>query len=591
MRVVNHHINNLRNSTGTVTVLHVEDNEFDITITKEQLSQANDQDYTVEACNTLNKAIEKLSFNSYDIIFLDLNLPDSNGISTLKTIRRFNSTLPIIILTDYYDDTVIQDVISQDAQDYIHKDELCNNNIHRIVHHAIERKKTELELKKLAHHDLLTKLSNRSIFMDRLKHALENYNRGDCESYVVIMLLNLDNFKKINDNLGHGVGDALLIQVSNRLKGYVRNNDTVARLGGDEFTILFENVSHLNSISSIANKILTALSEPFIIDNHPIFTSTSIGIASTYDEKTLSAEVLLKNADTAMNNAKIKGGNNLGFFTRELQVSAQIRNNLEQSLRAAIKNDDLHLHFQPQINIETDRIYGAEALLRWNHPEHGAIPPTSFIPALEDNGFIIQVTEWVIQKSLSYWQNWLKEKVVDNEMHISINIPAQYINQTYAAENIKRICSDFKVKTSQIELEITENTLVDISLKNLERLNSLRDYGFHLTIDDFGTGYSSLSYLKAFPIDSLKLDRLFIKDIIESETDEAIAETMISLCKKIGVNLIAEGVDSKEKLYKLRSLGCELIQGFYFSKPLDHSAFQEYIKEFKSKTEDNKKAS
>lgn len=569
-----------KKSPETISILHIEDSEADIHLITEQLHRSQKLDYEIQSSNTLAGATIKLENTLYDVIFLDLSLPDSTGTQTLEKMRRLDSATPIIVLTGSYDDRLIEKIIQLGAQDYIHKDEFNIKTIDRTIRHAIERKKTESELQQLAHYDSLTKLSNRSIFMDRLKHSLDNNKRHQSKNHVVVMLLDLDNFKNINDTLGHGVGDALLIQASNRLRGCVRENDTVARLGGDEFTILFEEVENLNSISTIANKILNALAEPFIIDNKPVLSSSSIGVSSSYDVKNASPETILKNSDTAMYNAKKKGGNKVGFFTRELQISAQIRNNLEKNLRLAIKNNELQVFFQPQINLETNKIYGAEALVRWNHREHGIIPPSGFIPALNETGLIIPATEWIIKRSLHIWQEWQRDKLVDDSMHISINIPPKFISQTNSYKTITDICNQFKVKKQQIEFELTEDTFMDINPKNVETLNQLKEDGFRLAIDDFGTGYSSLGYIKAFPIDCLKLDRLFIKDIIESPKDEAIAEAMVELCKKIGVNLIAEGVDTKEKLEKLKKLGCKIIQGFYFSKPLAKNDFQSYATTF-----------
>jgi len=576
-----HTKNGSRYKPESISILHVEDSEADIHLITEQLHRSKKLQYSIETCHTLADAKVKLKHSNYDVIFLDLSLPDSIATETLEKVRRANNSTPIIVLTGSYDENLIAETIQQGAQDYIHKDEFNIKTIDRTIRYAIERKKTETELQQLAHYDSLTKLSNRSVFMERLKHSLAKNLRLKNKSHVVVMLLDLDHFKNINDTLGHSVGDALLIQVSNRLRGCVRDIDTVARLGGDEFTILFEDIENLNTITTIANKIQNVLSEPFLIDNKPVLTSSSIGVSSSYDVKHATPEILLKNSDTAMYNAKKKGGNGVGFFTRELQVSAQIRNNLEKNLSQAIKNNELQVYFQPQINIEENKIYGAEALVRWNHREHGIIPPSGFIPALNETGLIIPATEWIIKRSLALWEQWQSEGVVDESMHLSINIPPVFISQSSAYKTITDICSQFKIKNDQIELELTEDTFIDITPKNVEILNQLKKDGFRLAIDDFGTGYSSLGYLKAFPIDCLKLDRLFIKDIIESPKDEAIAEAMVELCKKIGVNLIAEGVDTKEKLNKLQNLGCKIIQGFYFSKPLTHNNFQSYVGDFK----------
>ena len=567
---------------GRIAILHVEDNPADSQLICEQLQLSTRLEYSIENTHTLSNAKKQLLKHAYDIIFLDLSLPDSVGIDTLKEIRQLDQTTPIIVLSGNDEESIINDIIYCGGQDYIQKNELNSKLIDRTICYAIERKRTESELERLAHQDPLTKIYNRFIFMDRLQHSLKGIKRQTKNTnYVVVVLLDLDNFKNINDSLGHSVGDALLIQVANRLNHCVRESDTVARLGGDEFTVLFENIEKLSSINHVAKKILALLSEPFLIDNRPVFASFSIGIASSDNKKEISAEDILKNADVAMHSAKNKGGNNIGFFTRELQVAAQIRSNLEKSLRTAINENQLKLFLQPQIDISSGALYGAEALIRWQHPQHGLIPPDSFIPALEETGLIVLATEWVIKEAISIWEDLLEKQAVSKDMHISINTPPKFINQHRIDEILESIFKHSRLKKHQIEFELTENTFIDITPQNLEALTNIKNKGFRLAIDDFGTGYSSLSYLKAFPIDCLKLDRTFVKDIIKSPKDEAIAEAMIKLCQKLDVNLIAEGVDSIEKLEKLRRAGCKIIQGFYFSKPLPIDEFKQYTRNYR----------
>ncbi|MGH1487534.1 MAG: two-component system response regulator [Cellvibrionaceae bacterium] len=563
-----------------IAILHVEDSEADIQLINEQLQRNSRLKCNVDNSRSLSEAKEKLLTQQYDIVFLDLSLPDSMGINTLEDLRQADNDTPIIVLSGCHDDTIADEIIHYGGQDFINKDDFSLKIIDRTIRYAIERKKTEHELELLAHYDSLTKLYNRAIFMDRLKHALLTSKRFPEETSIVTILLDLDNFKNINDTMGHGVGDALLIQVANRLKNCVRESDTVARLGGDEFTILFENIEQLNIITPIAKKILSSLSEPFLIDGKPVFASASIGVSSSNDAKNINADNILKNADIAMYNAKSKGGNQIGYFTRELQVTAQIRNNLEKNLRTAIEEDQLQLAFQPQIDIQTGQIYGAESLVRWQHPQYGLIPPDGFIPALEETGLIIPATEWIIKKALSSWERWLEDGTVNQSMQISINIPPQFISQHNAYNSFEEICKDFTIKRDKIEFELVENAFLDFTPKNLETLKNLKDSGFRLAIDDFGTGYSSLGYLKEFPIDCIKLDRTFVKDIIDSPKDEAIAEAMINLCEKLDINLIAEGVDSQEKLEKLQELNCKVIQGYYFSKPLPADKFSLYTEEY-----------
>lgn len=565
----------------TIDILYIETCGSDVHFISQQLFQAALSKYTVTHADSLAMAEQMLAQFQYDIIFLDLELPDSESIDNLTQLRQFDTSTPIIALSKEYEHLLVDDIINCGGQDYLPKSELNSKLMERSIRYAIEHKRIEYKLEVLAHHDPLTQLSNRAIFMDRLKQALLRLKRQKTNNHVVVMLLDLDNFKTINDTMGHDAGDKLLLEVASRLKSCVRETDTVARLGGDEFTILFEQVDQLNTISVVANKIAATLAEPFFINNRTIASSASIGVASSADEKRPEAESVLKNADIAMYTAKNKGGNQIGFFTRELQVSAQIRNNLEKNLRIAIEENQLKLFFQPQINIQTGKLCGAESLMRWEHPQYGIIPPSGFIPSLEETGLILPATEWAIAEAVSIWESWLEAGVVDDDMHVSVNIPPKFINQHNFCQGIDNIISGSGVRKDQIEFELIENTFMDITAKNLERLKELTGSGYRLAIDDFGTGYSSLGYIKAFPIDCVKLDRLFVKDIIDSPKDEAIAEAMINLCQKLDINLVAEGVDSLQKLERLKKLNCEIIQGFYFSEPLPVDEFTSFVDDYK----------
>lgn len=537
--------------------------------------------YSVDNAKDLSEAKKKLNKNHYQVIFLDLNLPDSTGVNSLICLRSLDDQTPIIILTDDENETISEHIIRCGAQDFIHKDEFNIKVIDRCVNNAIERKKIEIKLQETTEFDALTKLANRQLFMNRLKNVLLNKRQTNSPYHTVVILIDLDNFKIVNNTLGHTCGDHLLIQVANRLKCCVRESDTVARLGGNEFSILIEQVEHLNKLTLLTNKILDTLAAPFFINNKSLYTLASIGVASSIELKSTDPDILLKNANIAMYSAKRKGGNQTGYFTKDLQVATHIRNNLEKSLQAAIKKQELQLYFQPQINIETGVLSGAEALLRWKHPQHGIIPPDGFISTLEDTGLIIPATEWAISKTLELWHQWLLSGRINSETHIAINISPKFIRNINCCDTITKICNASSVKPEQIVLELTENCLINSTPQNFKIFTHLREKGFNLSIDDFGTGYSSLSYLKAFPISTLKLDRLFVKDIIGSRTNIAIAESIVQLCQQLDITLIAEGVDSWEKLMTLREMGCKIIQGHFYSRPLNQDDFYHYLHNYR----------
>jgi len=565
----------LKTEPSSLSLLHIEDITSDTHLISLSLRNKPKKQYQVVNVHSLKEAFEQLEQSLFDIVFLDLPLTNTININNLEKLRQCYPELPIIVLTDTHDEQIIRQIIRAGAQDYVHKDEYDPDIVSRVIHYAIDRKQTELELEQLARYDPLTGLVNRAVFIDRLDRCLIRIQRTSGQ--VGVMLLDLDNFKDINDTLGHSVGDELLIQVAERIKACIRQLDTLSRLGGDEFTLLFEQTDESPNLQTVAKKILAAISEPFYIQGETVFTSGSLGISLPMKNEEYNSNTLLKNADIAMYLSKQKGGNQFTFFTRELQISAQIRNNLENSLRRAIENNELFLCYQPQIDLRTQTIYGAEALIRWRHPEHGVVPPATFIPILEDTGLIILATEWVIKEALTTWKHWLDTNIVTPDATISVNLSPKFMRYPKIHETLDDILTACELPASAVELEFTENIFIDANQQNLDVLYKLKETGFSLSIDDFGTGYSSLSYLKDFPIDCIKLDRAFIKDIVNSPKDAAIASVIIELGHKLGMNVIAEGVDEETKLQRLKEYQCHLIQGFYFSKPLEKKDFEHYL--------------
>ena len=566
-------------NTNTIKLLHIEDNASDIQLFEYMLAQNKSAEYNITACSSLQDALNMLTSKHFDIALLDLNLSDSSGTSTIELLRKDHPNLPIIVLTDSHDDTTVQQIIRCGAQDYIHKNDFDNQVISRIIRYSIDRKHAENKLEYLAQYDALTGLVNRAVLVDRLDRSMIRNHRYSCQ--VVVMMLDLDNFKNINDTLGHDIGDRLLIKVAKRLKSCIRKVDTVSRLGGDEFTFLFENSQDDNcNIQTIAGKILQSLSQPFNIDGNTVFTSGSIGIAtaSEFGNKIDGTE-LLKNADMAMYRSKKSGGNRHSFFTKDLQISAQIRTNIEANLREALHKKQLFLMYQPQIDIETKTICGIEALIRWQHPQHGVLEPSDFLSILEETGLIVLATEWVIEEALSQWKQWREANVISKETSIAINLSPKLMRHPRIHEKLNTTVKQLNIPTGLIDLEFTENIFIDSTTQNINLFKNLKKSGFTLSIDDFGTGYSSLRYLKNFDIDCIKLDRSFIKDILTSKKDAAITSVIVDLGKKLDINVIAEGVDDEKKLALLKSFGCRIIQGFLFSKPLTSENLGEFSRE------------
>jgi diguanylate cyclase (GGDEF)-like protein/PAS domain S-box-containing protein len=432
-----------------------------------------------------------------------------------------------------------------------------------------EMMQTQQRLYHLAHHDALTSLPNRTLFMDRLAHSLTRSSRE--KHSLAVLFLDLDQFKKINDTLGHNIGDKLLNLMSQRLRDTIRSEDTVARLGGDEFAILLEDTSGHYAIRQVADKIINAMIEPFRIGKHELFCTTSIGI-SIYPEDGRNAENLLKSADTAMYKAKDNGRNNYRFYSAEMNARAFERLNLETNLRYALERDEFILHYQPIYDADNN-IESFEALLRWQHPQLGVISPDDFIPLLEETGMIIDVGEWVLHRACQQAHQWHESNI--NKARISVNLSSRQFGEAGLSGKIWKILQQTKLPAEYLEIEITESTLMQNAQTTIDTLWALNDMGIQLAIDDFGTGYSSLSYLKSFPLDTLKIDRSFVNDLPQDKDDITLVKAIITLAKNLNLKSVAEGIETREQFELLKECGCDLMQGYYLSRPLTEEAVKD----------------
>lgn len=434
-----------------------------------------------------------------------------------------------------------------------------------------ERWEYRTRIEYLATHDALTHLPNRLLFNDRLDHLVQQ--RGDRKHAVLFMDLN--RFKFINDSLGHDVGDKLLIEVASILRSNMRAGDTVARFGGDEFVFLLEDIKSQTDISRIAQKILALVAKPIRIGEHELSVTGSIG-ASLYPRDGQTRSELLRNADQAMYQAKATGQSSIEFFDKELNDGMLDRIALENDLRDAVKNKELVLHYQPKMHVSENRVFCLEALVRWNHPVRGLVPPLEFIPLAEESGLISQIGDWVLEEACRQLNSW-KEQGMRN-IRISVNLSVHQLKSPYYLQNLKKALKRTTVDVHCLELEITESALME-NIRSCESLlQEIRALGIRLAIDDFGTGYSSLSYLKKLPIQTLKIDRSFIQNVIDNKDDAAIVCATISMAQRMGLSIIAEGVETKEHVDFLQQNGCELMQGYYFSRPLPASQIEAFLK-------------
>ncbi len=436
-------------------------------------------------------------------------------------------------------------------------------------------KKSEAKIVRLAYQDTLTGLPNRYLLKDRLTQAIEaakKYNRQ-----MAILFLDLDAFKRVNDMLGHDIGDKLLQQIAKRLVKYIRTSDTVARvkgvdigntvarLGGDEFTILLSEIKHIQDVAKVAQRILDLFSKSFKVQGHEIFVSFSIGIA-VFPHNGENATSLLKNADAAMYNAKKNGRNNFQFYTESLNSITAERFSIENQLRKALDNGELQLFYQPQLDIVAKQIIGVEALLRWTHPEKGLLSAASFIPLAEETGLILTIGEWVLQTACRH--NTSLQKAGYKPMRVAVNISGLQFKQKSFVKTVQQALDSASLDPHYLELELTESILMDTTDQTIMRLKELKSMGVRIAIDDFGTGYSSLNYLHRFPIDTLKIDKSFVRDISINPDDNAIITAIVSLACNLNLQVIAEGVETTHQLLSLYHLGSTLMQGDLMSPPL-----------------------
>ncbi|TWR89633.1 EAL domain-containing protein [Pseudomonas chlororaphis subsp. chlororaphis] len=436
-----------------------------------------------------------------------------------------------------------------------------------------ERKASEQRIHRLAYYDALTHLPNRTLFQDRLHTALQSAERQ--KSWVVLMFLDLDRFKPINDSLGHAAGDRMLKEMATRLLDCVDDDDTVARIGGDEFTLLLQPRTSreiaLNRAIHVAEQILASLVKPFVLEGREFFVTASIGIAlSPQDGNELSQ--LMKNADTAMYHAKERGKNNFQFYQADMNASALERLELESDLRHALEQQEFILYYQPQFSGDGKRLTGAEALLRWRHPRRGLVPPGDFIPVLEELGLVVDVGDWVISEACRQLKAWHQAKV--RVPKVSVNISARQFSDGQLGMRIATILKDTGLPPACLELELTESILMREVSEAMQILDGLKNLGLSIAVDDFGTGYSSLNYLKQFPIDVLKIDRTFVDGLPSGEQDAQIARAIIAMAHSLNLAVIAEGVETHEQLDFLREHGCDEVQGYLFGRPMPANSFE-----------------
>lgn len=445
-----------------------------------------------------------------------------------------------------------------------------------VIRDISERRLAEESMYRLAHYDVLTRLPNRTLFYETLERTLKQAEKSGW--LVAVLFIDLDHFKNVNDSLGHPVGDELLRQFSNRLMMCVRVRDTVGRLGGDEFALILTMQDGIQPAAQVALKIQYSLHAPFTLKGHEVTITASIGI-TIYPDDATDPQILLQYADTAMYHAKQGGRDTFRFFTTQMNLDAMARLEMQKALRHAIENDEFLLYYQPKVDLCSGQIDGFEALLRWNRPGHGLIAPIEFIPALEETGLIIRVGSWVIEEVCRQIGIWARCRI--GAVRVAVNVSGRQFIEGDLCGVVSQAIESNDIQAEMLEIELTESSLMENTERTIKTLESLKSIGVQISIDDFGTGYSSLAYLRRFPINKLKIDRSFIFDLITNAEDASIVRAIISMAHSLHLKVIAEGVESESQLAYLKSLHCDQIQGYYFSRPVDVFNAEQMIKDGK----------
>ncbi len=528
--------------------------------------------FRVEEAEDGMEALAMVERLAPDVILMDAMMPVLDGFAACARLQDLpgGREIPVLMITALEDSHSIERAFASGASDYLSKP-LHLAVVNQRVRRVIDANRAERHVRHLAFNDTLTGLPNRVLFADTLGRAIEQAEAGG--QSLAVLFLDLDRFKFVNDTLGHEIGDRLLKSVATRIKHCVRASDSVARLGGDEFTVLLNELPDAAAATGAAEKICRALAAPFEIEGHDIFVSASIGI-SLYPGDGLDVSTLLRHADTAMYRAK-RGSGGFRFYESGMEASVSEHLHMESSLRRALERDELVVFYQPKADTRSGRITGMEALVRWRHPTRGMVSPLEFIPLAEETGLIAPIGEWVLRTACAQARRWLDSGAT--ELNVAVNLSSHQLQQGGFADLVATVLRETALEARHLTLEITESVLMEHARETVTTLQKLKAIGLNLEIDDFGTGYSSLAYLKRFPVDALKIDRTFTRDMTSNPDDAAIVTGIVALAHSLRLKVVAEGVETREQLDFLAGLGCDSIQGYYLAEPLPPHEFERHI--------------
>jgi len=545
--------------------LLVEDDEEGCAFVRHHCEEAFGRNCHIHWVMHSEDAIQELKEGDYDIVLFDDRSGKLQILDFLEhTHDIYAPAPPTILLTSENDFSIDREVMNAGVADCLMRQELTARVLERSVRYALQHKRDQDHLARLAHYDSLTGLANRSLFYTKLEECIRYVDRSG--KLLALFLLDLDNFKDINDTQGHPVGDNLLLKASVRIRQAMRETDIVARLGGDEFAVVASNIDNIGDVGKLANNLISSLNDNFVLDKEKVSVTASMGV-SVYPADSTSVDELLKQCDMALYDAKARGRNTYSFFDRNLDRAIHRRQQIQADMTDALINNHFVLHYQPIIDSGTGGVVSVEALIRWNHPENGLISPDEFIPVAETTGFIVPLGEWVIKEVCRQKSLWEKEGM--DSFSVAINLAANQFSSDKLVHLLNQTLKQYGLRTDSISLEITESTLMENTEDLGVRINKLHGMGYSFSLDDFGTGYSSLAYLKRFPVDKIKIDRSMVVDVPKNKENSAICEAIISIGKAFGIKVIAEGVETETQLNYFREIGCHQIQGYLISRPLE----------------------
>ncbi|MBF0182278.1 MAG: EAL domain-containing protein [Magnetococcales bacterium] len=538
--------------------------------------------YNVLTAHDGCKGVELFGQAHPDLVLTDLRLPGMDGLQVLARIRQESRDTPVIIVSGKGEIDDVIEALRMGAWNYLSKPLesllVLGHAVERALEHARliqeHREALEHKLERLSLYDTLTGLPNRVFFLDRLAHELAIARRN--KQQFALMIIDLDRFKWVNDTLGHIVGDDLLRVMSSRLRQCVRDSDRIARLGGDEFTIILDNVIHPENVASLAQKLIGVIREPVVLQGQPLHMGASVGIA-TFPSDAMDLEDLIKHAEMAMYQAKETGRNTFCFASQELHAKAAERIALENELYQALDRQELTAFYQPKLDLDRTRLCGAEALVRWIKPDGSVITPARFVPLAEETGLILPIGKSMLLAACHATAHWLADW--DLPFKMAVNLSSREFQQPGLVERIREVLQESGVAAEHIEIEITESMVMGHVEKAVEVMKAIRDLGITLAMDDFGTGYSSLGYLKRFPLNTLKIDQSFVRDLSGELRDGAIVDAILAMAHSLQLSVVAEGVETVEQFTYLCSRGCEMAQGYLIGRPMSQEQFGRLITE------------